>query len=61
MKEKDGTFYGPKIDVDIKDSMGREWQYSTIQLDYQLPQRFKLTYTGSDGKEHTPVVIHRAI
>ncbi len=61
VKEKDGAFYGPKIDVDIKDSMGREWQNSTIQLDYQLPQRFRLTYTGSDGKEHTPVVIHRAI
>jgi threonyl-tRNA synthetase len=61
VKEKDGAFYGPKIDVDIKDSMGREWQNSTIQLDYQLPQRFRLAYTGSDGKEHTPVVIHRAI
>jgi threonyl-tRNA synthetase len=61
VKEKDGAFYGPKIDVDIKDSLGREWQNSTIQLDYQLPQRFKLTYAGSDGKEHTPVVIHRAI
>ena len=61
VKDKDGAFYGPKIDVDIKDSMGREWQNSTIQLDYQLPQRFKLTYAGSDGKEHTPVVIHRAI
>jgi threonyl-tRNA synthetase len=61
MKEKDGTFYGPKIDVTIKDSMGREWQNSTIQLDYQLPQRFKLTYAGSDGKDHVPVVIHRAI
>jgi threonyl-tRNA synthetase len=61
VKEKDGAFYGPKIDVDIKDSMGREWQNSTIQLDYQLPQRFRLTYAGSDGKEHAPVVIHRAI
>ena len=61
VKDKDGAFYGPKIDVDIKDSMGREWQNSTIQLDYQLPQRFRLTYAGSDGKEHTPVVIHRAI
>jgi threonyl-tRNA synthetase len=61
VKEKDGTFYGPKIDVHIKDSMGREWQNSTIQLDYQLPQRFRLNYVGSDGKEHTPVVIHRAI
>ncbi len=61
VKDKDGAFYGPKIDVDIKDSMGREWQNSTIQLDYQLPQRFKLSYAGSDGKDHTPVVIHRAI
>jgi threonyl-tRNA synthetase len=61
VKEKDGAFYGPKIDVDVKDSMGREWQNSTIQLDYQLPQRFRLAYAGSDGKEHTPVVIHRAI
>ncbi len=61
VKDKDGAFYGPKIDVDVKDSMGREWQNSTIQLDYQLPQRFRLTYAGSDGKEHTPVVIHRAI
>ncbi|HUK74855.1 MAG TPA: threonine--tRNA ligase, partial [Nitrososphaerales archaeon] len=61
IKEKDGAFYGPKIDVDIKDSQGREWQNSTIQLDYQLPQRFHLTYAGSDGKEHVPVVIHRAI
>jgi threonyl-tRNA synthetase len=61
VKEKDGTFYGPKIDVTIKDSMGREWQNSTIQVDYQLPQRFKLTYAGSDGKDHVPVVIHRAI
>lgn len=61
LKEKEGAFYGPKIDVDIKDSLGREWQCNTIQLDYQQPRRFKLTYTGSDGKEHTPVVIHRAI
>ena len=61
VKDKDGAFYGPKIDVDVKDSMGREWQNSTIQLDYQLPQRFKLTYAGSDGKDHVPVVIHRAI
>jgi len=61
VKEKDGAFYGPKIDVDIKDSMGREWQNSTIQLDYQLPQRFRLTYAASDGKDHVPVVIHRAI
>ncbi len=59
--EKDGTFYGPKIDVDIKDSMGRKWQCTTIQLDYQLPKRFNLTYTGSDGKEHETITVHRAI
>ncbi len=61
VKEKEGAFYGPKIDVDVKDSMGREWQCATIQLDFQMPQRFKLTYTGEDGKEHTPIVIHRVI
>ncbi len=61
MHEKDGAFYGPKIDIYIKDSMNREWQCATIQLDYQLPQRFDLQYTGEDGKEHAPVVIHRVI
>jgi threonyl-tRNA synthetase len=61
LKEKEGAFYGPKIDVDIKDSIGREWQCATIQLDYQQPRRFRLSYTGSDGKDHTPVVIHRVI
>ncbi|MEM0075668.1 MAG: threonine--tRNA ligase [Nitrososphaerota archaeon] len=61
IKEKDGAFYGPKIDVDIKDSLGRFWQCATIQLDYQLPMRFKATYIGPDGQEHTPVMIHRAI
>ncbi len=61
VKEKEGAFYGPKIDFDIKDSMGREWQCATVQLDYQLPQRFKLEYTGEDGKQHTPVIIHRVI
>lgn len=61
VKEKEGTFYGPKIDVDIKDSLGREWQCGTFQLDLQMPKRFKLTYTGADGKEHTPVVLHRTI
>ncbi len=61
IKEKEGAFYGPKIDVDIKDSMGREWQCATIQLDFQMPGRFQLTYTGEDGKEHTPIVIHRVI
>jgi threonyl-tRNA synthetase len=61
IKEKEGAFYGPKIDIDIKDSIGREWQCATIQLDYQQPRRFRLTYTGSDGKDHTPVVIHRVV
>lgn len=60
-KEKEGAFYGPKIDFDIKDSVGREWQCATVQLDYQLPQRFRLEYTGEDGKQHTPVIIHRVI
>ncbi|MGC8669640.1 MAG: threonine--tRNA ligase [Candidatus Micrarchaeia archaeon] len=61
IKEKEGAFYGPKIDFDVFDSMGRAWQCATIQLDYQLPLRFGITYTGEDGKEHTPVIIHRAI
>ena len=61
VKEKEGSFYSPKIDVDIRDSLGREWQCGTFQLDLQMPKRFKLAYTGSDGKEHTPVVLHRAI
>lgn len=61
IKEKEGAFYGPKIDIDVKDSMGREWQCATIQLDYQLPERFGLGYTGEDGKEHRPVIIHRVI
>jgi threonyl-tRNA synthetase len=60
-KEKEGAFYGPKIDFDVFDSMGRDWQCATIQIDYQLPIRFKLEYTGEDGKQHTPVMIHRAI
>jgi threonyl-tRNA synthetase len=61
IKEKEGAFYGPKIDIDVKDSMGREWQCATIQLDYQLPERFGLGYAGEDGREHTPVIIHRVI
>jgi threonyl-tRNA synthetase len=61
MKEKEGAFYGPKIDVDIKDSLGRDWQCCTIQLDFQMPKRFRLTYVGSDGKDHTPIAIHRTI
>ena len=61
LKEKEGAFYGPKIDFDVKDSMGREWQCATVQLDYQLPERFALEYTGEDGAQHRPVVIHRVI
>ncbi|MDO8836655.1 MAG: threonine--tRNA ligase [Vicinamibacterales bacterium] len=57
----DGAFYGPKIDFDVTDALGRKWQCATIQLDYQLPQRFDLTYIGPDNAEHRPVVIHRAI
>ncbi|MDE1855384.1 MAG: threonine--tRNA ligase [Candidatus Micrarchaeota archaeon] len=60
-KEKEGAFYGPKIDFDVQDSQGRLWQCATVQLDYQLPQRFKLEYTGEDGRQHTPVIIHRVI
>ena len=61
INEKDGAFYGPKIDIQIKDALNRNWQLATIQLDYNLPERFDLTYEGSDGKKHRPVMIHRAI
>jgi threonyl-tRNA synthetase len=61
LNEGDGAFYGPKIDFDITDALGRKWQCGTIQLDYQMPQRFDLKYTGADNAEHRPVVIHRAI
>lgn len=57
----DGAFYGPKIDLHIKDSLGRSWQCGTIQLDMQIPARFECTYTGADNKEYTPWVIHRAL
>jgi threonyl-tRNA synthetase len=57
----DGAFYGPKIDFDITDALGRKWQCGTIQLDYAMPQRFDLRYVGADNAEHRPVVIHRAI
>jgi threonyl-tRNA synthetase len=57
----EGGFYGPKIDIQIRDSLGRAWQTATIQLDYQLPRRFGLEYQGADGKMHTPVVVHRTI
>ena len=61
VKEKDGAFYGPKIDVHIKDALNRDWQIATIQLDSNLPERFDLTYEGSDGQKHRPVMVHRAI
>ena len=57
----EGTFYGPKIDLHMSDVLGRSWQMGTIQLDYQMPMRFGLTYMGSDNREHHPVVIHRAL
>ena len=60
INEGDGAFYGPKLDFIINDSLGREWQCGTVQLDYQLPGRFGIEYTGSDGQKHTPVMIHRA-
>jgi threonyl-tRNA synthetase len=59
--EGDGAFYGPKIDMHMTDSLGRSWQLGTVQLDYNMPARFGLTYTGSDNSEHTPVMIHRAL
>jgi len=61
LNEKDGAFYGPKIDFDITDALGRRWQCATIQLDYQQPENFDLKYVGADNTEHRPVVIHRAI
>jgi threonyl-tRNA synthetase len=61
LNEGDGAFYGPKIDFDIEDALGRKWQCGTIQLDYQVPERFDLKYVGADNAEHRPVVIHRAI
>ena len=57
----DGAFYGPKLDFHIQDSLGRTWQCGTIQLDYQLPGRFDLTYVGADGEDHVPVMIHRVV
>jgi threonyl-tRNA synthetase len=61
LKEGDGAFYGPKIDFDVTDSLGRAWQLGTIQLDYAAPERFDLVYTGEDNQPHRPVVIHRAV
>jgi threonyl-tRNA synthetase len=57
----DGAFYGPKIDMHMTDSLGRSWQLGTVQLDYNMPERFELTYTGADNAEHRPVMIHRAL
>lgn len=57
----EGVFYGPKIDIKIKDQLGRSWQCSTIQVDFNLPERFQMGYTGEDGNEHQPIMIHRAL
>jgi threonyl-tRNA synthetase len=57
----DGAFYGPKIDLHMTDSLGRSWQLGTVQLDYSMPERFALSYTGADNAEHRPVMIHRAL
>jgi len=59
--EKEGAFYGPKIDMMVKDALGREWQLATVQVDFQIPMRFNLTYEGSDSKKHHPIIIHRAV
>jgi threonyl-tRNA synthetase len=61
INEGDGAFYGPKIDFDVTDAIGRKWQCATIQLDYAQPENFDLKYIGADNSEHRPVVIHRAI
>lgn len=61
VKPKEGAFYGPKVDVETKDNLGRSWQLATIQLDFQLPERFELSYVDKDGKLKRPVIIHRAI
>ena len=61
VNEGDGAFYGPKIDFHLEDSLGRTWQCGTIQLDFQMPQRFDLEYTGADGGKHRPVMVHRVI
>ena len=61
INEGDGAFYGPKLDFHLADSLGRTWQCGTIQLDFQMPERFELEYTGEDGQKHRPVMIHRAL
>jgi threonyl-tRNA synthetase len=57
----EGAFYGPKIDVKLKDALDREWQCATIQCDFTLPERFDLSYIGTDGEKHRPVMVHRVI
>ena len=59
--EGGGAFYGPKIDIDVKDALGRPWQCTTVQFDFNLPERFGLTYIGEDGREHQPYMVHRAL
>ncbi len=61
VNEGDGAFYGPKLDFHLTDCLGRTWQCGTIQLDFQLPERFELEYTGSDGEKHRPIMIHRVV
>lgn len=61
VEEGGGAFYGPKIDIDVRDAIGRSWQLSTLQLDFNLPERFELSYIGADGQKHQPVMIHRAL
>ena len=61
VNEGDGAFYGPKIDIKMKDCLGREWQMGTVQLDFQLPMRFGITYVDAEGEKKTPIMIHRAI
>ena len=61
VNEGEGAFYGPKIDVKLKDALGRKWQCATIQVDFAMPERFELTYVGSDGERHRPVMLHRVI
>ncbi|HKG63876.1 MAG TPA: threonine--tRNA ligase, partial [Solirubrobacteraceae bacterium] len=61
LNEGDGAFYGPKIDLHMTDTIGRSWQLGTVQLDYVMPERFDLTYTGADNESHRPVMIHRAL
>ena len=61
VNEGDGAFYGPKLDFHLKDSIGRTWQCGTIQLDFQLPQRFDIDYIGADGEKHRPIMLHRVV